>query len=392
VKWLIRLLLKIVDAIYTSEKRTFVVEYNNGDLKVKAERSAVLSSFIQVLDLRPYTFINTYQTGKNSLLLCLLLLCLLMISMPIHYKFFFKKNNIKKYRFVKDDYLQQTIDPYTYETFQDEHDIVVIDDKILLLETWKTLLENEEVKNNPDYAYLFHKKEKGIFFKPTSTTYQYLHNAWFGMLSACATLLLVQLLQQFQWDSLTNFFANIFDAESQLSGILKETIVFGACFGLCFYTITALSVLPWKIFKNPLLHVFKNALAGTIFYVLIFFEATLLGIYLNVNHFINAMIAWLFVGLNTGILTAYLTQNCWKKGIQKGLLTGFVAFVTYLVCFQLVQLELLKAAMACFFNLAIFAALLIAGSYQVKPVTPKVNEVREEAKQIIPNQTIPNKI
>lgn len=391
----------LTDAIYTAEERTFIVEYTKEDISEKAERKAILGSFIQLYDLRPYTFVNIYKAGKNSLLWCLLLLGFLVLSIPVHYKFGFKKNNLKKYKAVKDQFPTLTTDPYTYEVFQDEHDVVLINDKILLLETWKTLLENEEVKNNPAFAHLYHKQEKGHFFKPSSALYQYLHNSWFGVLSACIALLLFHFLQHFTLALPNNFMLDFFDAERQMSKLLEGQIVLGACFGLCLYTISSLAVLPWKIsqnrvhhfFKNTLLNILKNTLCGTFCVALIFLEATLLGIYLNVNHFVNAFIAWLFIGVNMGVLTAFLTQNYWVNGVKKGLMAGLTAFTIYSLCFQLVKAELLNVQMVSYLNLAIFSALLIGGSYQTKDI----NDVSsEESQQTVaphlPEPSLTNKI
>lgn len=382
----------LTDAIYNSEERTFIVEYTKEGINAMAKRKAILGSFSQLYDLRPYTFTDTYKTGKNSLLLCLLLLVLLIASISVHYKFCFKKNNLKKYKSIKDQFPALTTDPYTYEVFQDEHDVVLINDEILLLETWKTLSENDEVNNNPDYAHLFHKKEKGHFFKPSSTLYQYLHNSWFAMLSACIAFLLFQFLQHLAVELPTDFLVSFFDAERQMSNLLETQIILGACFGLCLYTITALAVLPWKISQNPVFHVSKNILIGTFCAAIIFLEATLLGIYLNVNHIINALIAWLFMGVNMGVLTAFLTQNFWVKGVKKGMMAGLSAFAIYILCFQLIRLEFLNVEMACFLNLAIFSALLIGGSYQTKDINSAANESLNTISQHLPEPIITNKI
>lgn len=390
----------LTDAIYTSEERTFIVEYANEAISLTAERKAVLGSFIQLYDLRPYTFTNTYKTGKKSLLLCLFLLVLLIVSIPIHHKFFFKKNNVKKYKSIKAQFPELTIDPYTYEVFQDEHDVVLIEGKILLLETWKTLSENEEIKNKQDYIYLFHKKEKGSFFNPSSTLYQYLHNGWFGMLSACIALLLFTFLQHLTLETPLNFLPDYFNVERQMTKLLEVQIILGACFGLCLYTISSLAVLPWNFSQNPVLHVLKNTLkntltntlAGTFCVALIFLEATLLGIYLNVNHLVNVLIAWLFIGLNMGILTAFLTKNYWIKGVKKGLVAGLTAFAIYSLCFQLIKTELLGVEIACFLNLATFSALLMSGAYQTKDINSTVCESKQTVSTNLPEPSITNKI
>jgi len=366
----------LTDAIYNSEERTFIVEYTKEGINAIAKRKTILGSFSQLYDLRPYTFTNTYKTGKNSLLFCLLLLVLLMASISVHYKFCFKKNNLKKYKSIKDQFPALTTDPYTYEVFQDEHDVVLINDEILLLETWKTLSENDEVN----------------FFKPSSTLYQYLHNSWFAMLSACIAFLLFQFLQHLAVELPTDFLVSFFDAERQMSNLLETQIILGACFGLCLYTITALAVLPWKISQNPVLHVLKNILIGTFCATIIFLEATLLGIYLNVNHIINALIAWLFIGVNMGVLTAFLTQNFWVKGVQKGVMAGLSAFAIYILCFQLIKVEFLNVEMASFLNLAIFSALLIGGSYQTKDINSVANKSLQTVSQHLPEPSITNKI
>jgi len=379
------------DAIYISELRDFIVEHRLSGNTYTAQRKAILNGFFQILDLRPYTSTHKSKVGKQAILFCLFILLFLMMSIPLHYKFFFKRNNLKKYKEVKDVFesndesndskdVKELCDPYTYETFQDEHDVVVIEDKILLLETWKTLFENDELKNNKDFAYLFSKKENGNFFKPSSKLYQYLHNAWFGFLSGTLAFLLFQLLSNTNLSIIEKYLVNIFDANVQISSLLINATLLGTCFGSCFFTINTLAVIPWKIFSKPLLQVLKNTLIGTILSALIFFEAALISTYFQ--PVFNVAVAWLFMGLNFGLLIAFLNRKHWKNGLMKGLLAGGIGFATYLFGYYLISYLLFNDALIFVWNLSFFGSLLAVGTYQtqtdLEPESAKEIETKVE--------------
>ncbi len=365
------------DAIYRSEQRNFIVAYNQDEQSYKATRKVNLVGFFQMIDLRPYTFTLTSKVGKKAVYSCLLILLFLIISIPVHYKFFFKKNNLRKFKDIKDDLKLESNsdeksatephDPYTYEPFQDEHEVVLIEDKILLLETWKTLSENEEVKNDPAYAYLFSKEESGHFFKPATKLYQYLNNAWFGFLSGTLAYLLFQVSSTINLSGIEKYLSNIFNTHQQLSGLLTDAILLGTCFGFCFFTLTSTAVLSWKIVQHPVLHILKNSLIGTILTVLIFFEATLIGSYFQ--PWFNVCIAWLFMGLNFGLLIAFLNKKHWKKGIQKGLLAGGVSILLYVIMYYLIALAHFNATSCFVFNISLFASFLAVGTYQTETST-----------------------
>lgn len=362
------------DAIYGSEARNFTINYTNEELGLTAAKTAVLGNITQVFDLRSYTNFDQSKTTKLIGFCSIALLLILMGSIPLHYKYFFKKQNIKKYKEIKDEFEVER-DPFTYELFQDEHDVVVIDKQVLLLETWKAFQENDEVKNSEDYVYLFQKKENGHFFKPQSTAYQYLNNFWFGFSGACLACIIFQLLIKADLTFLQNYLADFFDTDQQISTVLMQQLCLGIAFGSSFFALLTIAVLPWKIIEQPTMFILKNIVVGLLVCPLVFFEAVFVSSYFN--HFINVFIGWLFLGLNLGILSAYLSNTNWKRGLLKGVALGILSAILHIIFYFAVEAAIINTHIALFLNLAIFGGLLAMGLF--KTSTNQSAEIKEPA-------------
>lgn len=360
------------DAIYGSETRNFIVNYIGEDVRLSATKASVLGNVTQVFDLRPYTSFDKGKALKFTVFCSIALLLIFMGSIPLHYKYFFKKQNIKKYKQIKDDFEVER-DPFTYELFQDEHDVVIIDQQVLLLETWKAFQENDEVKNSENYAYLFKKKEGGHFFKPESTAYQYLNNGWFGFSSACLAYIIFQFLIQADLSFFQNYLAGFFDTDRQISTVLIQQLCLGFAFGSSFFCLLTIAVLPWKIIEQPTLFIIKNVIVGMLVCPLIFFEAVFVSSYFN--HFVNVLMGWLFLALNLSILTAYLSNTNWKKGLLKGAVLGILCALLHFVFYFAVKAEIINIDVALFLNLAIFGGLLAMGLF--KTVQSPAEEIEE---------------
>jgi len=375
------------DAIYGSETRNFIVNYIGEDVRLSATKAFVLGNITQVFDLRPYTSFDKGKTMKFTVFCSITLLLILMGSIPLHYKYFFKKQNIKKYKEIKDEFEVER-DSFTYELFQDEHDVVVINEQVLLLETWKAFQENEEVKNSENYAYLFKKKEGGHFFKPESTTYQYLNNFWFGFSGACLACIIFQLLIKADLSFFQNYLSEFFDTDQQISTVLMHQLCLGVAFGSSFFTLLTIAILPWKIIEQPVIFIAKNLVVGLLVCPLVFFEAVFVSSYFN--HFVNVFIGWLFLGLNLGILTAYLSNTNWKSGLLKGVVLGILSALLHFGFYFLIKAEIINTNIALFLNLAIFGGLLATGLFKTESTTSEAKEPIVETSNQLKEATIKN--
>ena len=155
----------IQDAIYKGEERLFTIRYTIAGALYSAEKRAVLGSFIRHQDLRPYTQTSVIDLWVLPLVIVVVISIFLIVFRTIYHKYKFKKEHIQQFGAVgsgEDEYL----DLFTFETVQDTDQVVVINEEIMLLRSWKRVLQLPEDDETKGKFEAFFKTSKTDTFFP----------------------------------------------------------------------------------------------------------------------------------------------------------------------------------------------------------------------------------
>ena len=341
------------DAIYSLECRTFIIKIKDNDLIYKANKKAIFGSSTRIIDMRSYSKIDKLNMLTKSAIITFGSLLLFIIIVPVYRKYLFKKNHINTFGNLKGVNKQER-DPFTYEHFKDEDKIVTLDKEILLLETWKTLFENDDVKSAEEYHYLFEQYESDHFFHPKSKFIHTLNNAWFGLLSAFLTFIAIKFIpinQQLIIDQISFIDHNI-----QISTALVSQFILGLLFGVIFFTITSIN----NIFKNKseygFLYFSKCLFLGLFFVPIIFMQEVFLST--SISNIVGSLLGWIFIGLSLGVATAFSLKQNLTSGLIKGIIMGILTFCFHLLFIKLIQNHISNPDVALFLTLSFFAIFI----------------------------------
>ena len=351
-------------ALFKTEKYELVLQIEAFSSVYESRKAAILGSIPETFDLRPYTHTNTVHFFMSSFLLVFLLTLLLMGATPIYQKYLFKKNHIKKYATVKEEDTQVQ-DPFTFVPFQDSDKVVVVQKKIMLLTSWKTLEKLPESKPAQDHEEFFAEKREGTFFNPKTKSFKKINKAWYGLFGiflgwVCYVFLADSLLLSF-----IKVFALLFDSNSlQVSEVLGRNTMLGASICL-FYSLSI--ILSGYYNDNPDAP-FKKLLKSFLWKFSMIFTAflvqALLCVFLIRNFYVAAVFSWIILGF--GFAISESSSNI-KITVKRALLIGSMACCIYVL--------LTSSAMTTYIGSAIpfFVGILVVHFLEIFTKQLKIN-------------------
>ena len=284
----------IQDAIYKGEERLFPIRYTIAGALYSAEKRAVLGSFIRHQDLRPYTRTSVIDLWVLPLVIVVVISIFLIVFRTIYHKYKFKKEHIQQFGAVgsgEDEYL----DLFTFETVQDTDQVVVINEEIMLLRSWKRVLqlpEDDETKGK--FEAFFKTSKTDTFFSPETKLLTRLNQLWY----ACMAMSLGWFLYQGAHSLLpiSTVSAIVDTTTLQIASIFVDNLLFAVIIGFT-YEITMTFCSQWladkKVrIKKILLSGVQRALIVTV----LFAFYTIVTLFLYIPYF-SYCLGWMVLSI-----------------------------------------------------------------------------------------------
>lgn len=355
------------DYLYKNENRTYFIKYSDGyGQDYNVNKSAVLGTTVKAIDLRPIKSVdtNSWQSAIIGLLLVALLLGILVITVPIYNDYHFKKNHIKRYSEIKKVNVTSR-DPLTLAPIQDHEEVVWMNNKVMLLETWKYLRSKGQGEVAKDYSEFFQKHTKGGFFSQKGT-YKRLNWLWFGALGGFIAWGLNTLFNGWlfedgiaSWEGFKNLLAGAFDSEKkEVSSAIYSQVFLGISLGLGITATLATVEELGQSRKISVGRILARVLLGVLVAAVVFFLESLLTSKVINHQYFGGLIGWTLFGTLLGLVVTFYSSLETKNGLLGGLLAGFLAYQVYAFLTTGFMIRFLNADIARIIGLISYGGIL----------------------------------
>ncbi len=344
-------------SIYKTEKKEFTLQLVTEAKVYEAHTDAVLGSVIKIFDLRPYTITHIVSLLTKAIVIVIVLSFILMLITPMHQKYKFKKHHIKKYTVTKEkDRSDQ--DPFTFVEIQEGDKVVVTDDKMMLLSSWKRLNKLPKSKPAKEQSAFFKERLEGTFFDPRTENFKRINKAWYILVGIFFGWGSSIFLTQTGFDIYTNAFSTVFDTNQlQVTTIIIRDTIFGLTLGLFYSLMYNLA----ELFQNKDSFSYKNLISSTLkrsgIVLIIFFLQALIVAYVVQNFYVTSLITWVLIGVAFSI-TVTTTSKIRTKMII-GVIIGVVTYVLYLLLNTKYAIDLFGVEMPLLLCMLILGVLTV---------------------------------
>jgi len=323
--------LDIESSIVGMESRSYVIRYKDGNGNNYADRiEKVFNPSGKTADTRSdgivtFGFKEVLLTGVGIILG---LLALFWVAIPLYSQFNFKKNHVKKYKDVKKAGVTAS-DPLTLEPINDEEMVVVMGKKVMLLDTWK-YLKNNDGETSKDHAEFFEKQISGNFFNQRGA-FQRLNWVWFGALGGFLSWGLEVFLSEFvHLDFYLEFLKGILDSPGkQISSAIYSATIIGVSMALGIVSCLALVDELGTSRSFNIARIIKRVLIGVAISIPLFFLESLLTASISLGGYIGGLVGWTLFGTAMGLTVTLYSGIQKKNGLIGGFISGVIAFHFY---------------------------------------------------------------
>jgi len=325
----------LLDAIYKSEKRTFSLSYTSKQNTLKTEKSVILGSFIKTYHLRPYILKNDMNIYSACISIFIIITIIIMLVTPLSNKFKFKKRFIKKYYNTDSDQENaELLDPFTFVTIEENDEIVTMNDKTMLLSSWKRLNELPESKTAKEHPEFFKERLQGTFFNPKTEQLKRINKLWFSVIGIFLGWILFSILINHKQEFIVNGILLIFDfGDLQVSSMIASNLLLGSVLGICFGFISELPLLLNKKRKSNIYLYIKSAITKALLIFSIFLLYALFNAYVIQDYYLNSLIGGVLIAY--AILVPIYLEKTQKVPYIPIIISGCLACCFYFMIIQI---------------------------------------------------------
>lgn len=317
--------------LFGNENREYKVKYIGEDKAFSVRKSIVFNSSIDQDDIRSSDIldVNFRETLIYGIGIIGGMLLLFWGAIPLYKRFLFKRNHVKKYKNIKRKGVT-TLDPLTMQQIGDEEDVVAIGDKVMLLETWKYLRENDQGATAKDHSEFFSGLVSGNFFNQRGI-FQRLNWLWFGALGGFLAWGANLILSKVNFDFYMDFLRTTFDSSAkQISGALYSGTLAGLSLGFGICTMLAIVDELGQSRKFQFDRILKKSAIGILIALPVFFiESLITSTILNEYKYLGGLIGWTIFGTAIGFVSTFFSSIEKKSGLIGGFISGVLAYHLY---------------------------------------------------------------
>lgn len=326
---------------FGNETREFQVIFNKGDEVFEAKKLEIFSRNFKSFDLCADHSVAVWLPFVIGVLILGLMLLFFTLLMPYLFDRAFRKKHIRKYYEVKRPNVVSR-DPLTMQPIADYEEVVVMDNKIMLYETWKYVMSQGEGGISTTHAEFFKNQVKGNFFDQKSS-YRQLNWLWFGALGGFFAWVFSFLfsLNWNQWPWLGNLLNKLNSDDGSIGEKMYQAIFFGLSLGLSFLLFLALVEELGQSRKFSIWRVILRMLLGGLLGVVALFLSKWLiqsTMQINIPSYFRDLIDWMLFGVVMGCALSILSSIRFKIGLIAGLVASLIAFHIFEL-FQLIKLS-----------------------------------------------------
>ncbi len=347
----------LVASMYKTEKREFTLQLVTEAKIYEAVTHAILGSVIKTFDLRPYTITYTIPLLTEAAVITTILSFILMLITPLYQKYKFKKHHIKKYNTIKEED-QSDQDPFTFVEIKDDDKVVVMEDKMMLLSSWKTLNKLPESKPAKEHAAFFKEKLEGSFFDPKTANFKKINKAWYVLIGIFLGWSFTILLTGNGFNTYTHTLSPFFDNDQlHVATIIFRDTVFGAIIGFLYSLMWNLA----ELFQNKDSLSYINMIIRTTkksgVILIFFFLQSLIVAYAIQNFYIASLITWMLISV--AFFLPVTTTARYKTKVVSGVAVGTLTYLFYLLLNTIYAIDLFGVEMPLFLSVLILGVLTV---------------------------------
>jgi len=342
--------------IFGNETREFQVTYKRDSNNIFiAKKSEIFSTGFKSYDLSQYGNIPAWIPFVVGIFLVVLMLLYFIWIIPILIARTFRKKNIRQYFEVKKPNVV-TRDPLTMQPIADHEEVVVMDNKVMLYETWKYVMNQGEGGLSTTHAEFFKAQTKGNFFDQKGS-YRQLNWVWYGALGGLIAWML-SFVFKLDWNHWT-WFQKLLSTDDSLGEKLYQSTFFGLSLGLSFLLCLALVEELGQSRKFSFWRIIVRVIIGGVLGAMAIFTSKWLiyqSIETNIPSYFRDLLDWILFGIVMGCALPIFSSIRFKIGLIAGIFASLVAFHIFSL------LQVIQAARFLGQDLTLVIGLIIYGS------------------------------
>ena len=322
--WKLSLSPPMDDAIFGPERREFRLVYGE---ELVTYKSATLGSATHYVDFRASNQSAPILEALFGLGFLVILFIGLRFLIPVFSSQQFKKNYIRHYHEVKEDGRIKR-DPLTNDPYQDSDEVVVMNNKMMLYETWKYFKEHDEGIHTTEYAEFFQFHSDAKLFQHHGA---YGKLNWFlaGAFGGWLAWIFIEMLGTSSFTAVGELLKGLDTESNQISGSILIELITGPALGLCIVGALAAVEEATQGRKFNLSRVLLRMAIGLLAGALIFFlEGAFIATVLPYRY-PGSLMGWLIFGTAVGYIVTLFSGIESKNGLKGGLIASVIAFHIY---------------------------------------------------------------
>ncbi len=314
------------DALYGIEKQDFILYLKGNGWERKISKTAILGTATQRLDLRIYSVASPIRHIINSLLILIGLSALYGFAIFFNKKYHFKKDHIKKYKQITLEG-KASVDPFTFESLEENNEVVFIEDKIMLLSSWKRLHALRPEKQVDSLELFFKETEKNNLFKPTTPWARKINRVWFGTIAGYIGWLLYTFLMKVDGGNYRfALFSMLNTRSAQFSDVVYINSLLAIAIALPTFISFSIADHLYGSRRHSLIKLLYKLFLTIVIVAGSFILQSFLTIHLFNHQLTGSLIAWLCIGAGWGIAAGMRLSG---KKIITVLIIGIAGFIGY---------------------------------------------------------------
>lgn len=310
-----------------------------------------------------YYGVDFIESMKLPLIISLALLALIFLALPVYTQYKFKKENIFNYGDVKKKNVTNR-DPLTLAPLECNDQVVMIGEKMMLLDTWRYLKKSSDADLAKDHSEFFKSDVETSLFKHNDTRFKALYWIWFGIIGSTVGWAVFEAIEFFLNVVVENF---AFTAAS-FKPLANVPFVHNVLLSLVFPFILIALFTGFLVAKNYVssgIDLAKYIGLSLVGFLGINFLGSMLVHFLGLKGILSDVV---FVVLNGIVFLALLAFVSKKnlKGLIKPTIMFFVATaIGFLIIPQFVSSNLIIRYISCLLT-GIGGGLAVASLFEFK--------------------------
>lgn len=315
------------------------------------------------ISMPSYYGVDFIESMKLPMIISLAILALIFLALPLYTQYRFKRENIFNYGDIKKKNVTNR-DPLTLAPLECNDQVVMIGEKMMLLDTWRYLKKSSDADLAKDHSEFFKSDVETSLFKHNDTRFKALYWVWFGLIGATVGWAVFESVEYFG-----NFLLeNLAFAAASFKPLSNVPFVHIIALSLLFpFILTAIfsGFLVAKNYISSWVDLAKYIVISILAFILINTLNSIVIHFLGLKGIFSDLSFVLLNGLTFIALLAFVSKRNLKDLMKPAIIFLISIGISFLVIPQFISSNLIMRYISCLIP-GIGAGLAVASLFEFK--------------------------